>query len=527
MPKSILARLILGFVLVLAVAQFIRPDRTNPHVDATQALDGGGRVPAQVVAVLKRSCYDCHSHNTVWPWYTNITPISWAIAGHVTDGRRALDFSQWQSLPAARRIRTLEGIARMVKFGRMPLASYLLLHRDAKLSAQDTTIVTYWAWAEMARLGQEQAIASMPAFAPVTTHGGLVYVSGILPGSTIAPASVSDDIRAQPARVLDELSARLTKAGTSLDRVVTLSVYLKRAEDFAAMNEVWAKYWPKEPPSRTTVIAGLPSPGALIQVAAVAAAPGNSRRVIHPSAWLKSPNPYSYAVQSGDTLFLAGLVARRGADNTTVKGDITVQTKTALDNAKAILAAAGYSLDDVVSARVFLTDIANFAKMNETYRAAWAKDPPARATVITGLMNPDYLVEITLTAVKGGKRLAFTTPNADGTPGKPNPNLSGAIGLGPRLFVSGMMGVVAGKTPDAAQQTAETLARLERTMKLADAGWSHVIDSVVYVSDLAQAPAALQAFLAKSGKALPTGTVVIAPLVSADGRVEICLTTGK
>jgi len=527
MSHSTRRRIVLFFAFVVVAAQFIRPDRTNPPVVLEQAIEAGGSVPAQVVATLKRGCYDCHAHTTIWPWYTNVTPVSWMIAGHVNDGRQKLNFSQWNTLPAKRRVKKLEEIQRLMTDGTMPLASYLLIHRDRKLSDDDKQIVSTWATAERARLTQEEAIAAMPAFAPTSTHGGLVYVSGIMPGAAIAPPSVAEDIRSQTARVLDELSARLTRAGTSLDRVVTLSVYLKRAEDFAAMNQVWARYWPKDPPSRTTIIAGLPSPGALIQVAAIAAAPGTPRQTVHPNAWLKSPSPYSYAVKSGDTLYLSGLVARRGTDNTIVKGDIAMQTRTVLDNARAILAEAGFGFNDVVSTRIFLTDVANFGRMNETYRSAWTREPPARATVVTGLMNPDYLVEITFVAVKGGTRVAYTTPSASGAAGTSNPNLSGAIGIGPRLFASGMLGIMPGTTPDARLQTREILARLGRTMALGGARWSDVIDSVVYVTNIGKAPAVLDAFRAQVGPALPVGTLVISGLVSPEGLAEIMLTTGK
>jgi reactive intermediate/imine deaminase len=262
-------------------------------------------------------------------------------------------------------------------------------------------------------------------------------------------------------------------------------------------------------------------------VAAVAALPGTSRQTIHPKPWLKSPSPYSYAVKSGDTLFLAGLVARRGADNTIVEGDIAVQTRIVLENAKAILAEAGFGLKDVVSARVFLTDVALFARMNETYRSAWANDPPARATVVTGLMHPNYLVEITFIAVKGATRVAYTTPSAAGSTAAPNPNLSGAIGTGRRLFASGMLGIVPGRPPDAAEQTRQILERLGRTIALGGAQWSNVIDSVVYVTDLGKAPAVLDAYRAQAGQRLPVGTLVIAGLVSPEGLAEIMLTTGK
>ncbi|MFO7693255.1 MAG: RidA family protein, partial [Vicinamibacterales bacterium] len=84
-----------------------------------------------------------------------------------------------------------------------------------------------------------------PAFAPATARGGLVFVSGILPA---APMPAGFD--AQAAQVLDELRRRLQAAGTSLDRVASTSVYLASASDFAALNTVWAKYWPSTPPAR-------------------------------------------------------------------------------------------------------------------------------------------------------------------------------------------------------------------------------------------------------------------------------------
>lgn len=523
MPKSRLAKIVAGLALLLLAVQVYRPDRTNPVSDPSAAIDAGARVPAQVVAILKRSCYDCHSHATRWPWYSNVAPMSWGVANHVADGRAEFNFSTWNTIPARTRIKKLDAMCDEVREGKMPLSSYLLLHQDAGMSEPDRRVVCDWSAGESARLGAQAAAAALPTFSPLASHGGLVYVSGILPGE--APGV--DDVKSQAARVLDELRTRLTKAGSGLDRVVSTTVYLRRAEDFGAMNQVWATYWPAQPPTRTTVIADLPSSSALIQVSAIAAAAGASRDVVQPAAWVTSPSPYSYAIRSGDTLFLAGLVARRGTDNTPVAGDITIQTRTVLDNARAILAAAGFTFADVVSARVFLTNTSFFEQMNETYRTAFPQNPPARATVRTGLMSPDYLVEITFTAVKGPARTALTTPNADGSSATHNPNLSSAIGIGPRLFLSGMLGMLPGNAADAVSQTRETLARLQRTLAAGGAAWPDVVDSVVYVTDMAQAPAVLEAFRANTARPLPVGTVVGAGLVSPDGRVEIMLTAEK
>jgi reactive intermediate/imine deaminase len=366
------------------------------------------------------------------------------------------------------------------------------------------------------------AQTARPAFAPLSAHGGLVYVSGILPADPMA-----GDISGQAAAVLDELKARLAGAGTSIDRVVSASVYLASADDFAALNTVWLRYFPAARPTRTTVVAQLPAAGARLQVSAIAAAPATSRDVLAPAGWASSGLPYSPAIRAGDTLFLSGMISRRGSDNAPVKGDIETQTRTIFENAKAVLDTAGLTFADVVSARVFLANAADFERMNAVYRTYFPADPPARATVMTALTAPDYLIEVTLTAVTGGPRAAHLTPNADGSPGRANPVLSAAIGVGPRLFLSGMLGVVQGEANGAAPQTAEALSRLERTMAGAGCGWPQVLDSVVYVTDLSDAATALEAFRARAGGRLPAGTLVGTGLMSPAARVEIMLTAGK
>ena len=179
-------------------------------------------------------------------------------------------------------------------------------------------------------------------------------------------------------------------------------IYLRSAGDFAAMNEVYATYLPKDPPARTTVVVPQPLANAdgLIEIAMVAIPNGGERAVVHPSDWIKSPNPYSYGIKSGNTLFLSGLVSRNGKDNTNVKGDVAAQAKVVLDNGAAILKQAGMSFADVVTSRIYLTDDTTFAAMNAAYRTYFAGAPPARATVKAGLTNPDYVVEITMVAVK-------------------------------------------------------------------------------------------------------------------------------
>ena len=187
-------------------------------------------------------------------------------------------------------------------------------------------------------------------FSPAVKAGGFIYVSGTL-GTDASGAVAKGDIKAQTKQTLENISATLKAGGSSLANAASVMIYLRSAADFAAMNEVYATYFPKDPPARTTVVVPQPLANAdgLVEIAMVAVPNGGERVVVHPTDWIKSPNPYSYGIKSGNTLFLSGLVSRNGKDNTTVKGDVATQAKVVLDNGAAILKQAGMSFADVVT----------------------------------------------------------------------------------------------------------------------------------------------------------------------------------
>ena len=101
--------------------------------------------PPAVMSILYRSCYDCHSSDTIWPWYSRVAPVSWLVARDVHEGRRHLDFSAWNEYPGEVRQKKLSDIAKQVKSGGMPLWYYLPLHSAAHLSADDVTRLSSWA----------------------------------------------------------------------------------------------------------------------------------------------------------------------------------------------------------------------------------------------------------------------------------------------------------------------------------------------------------------------------------------------
>ncbi len=355
-------------------------------------------------------------------------------------------------------------------------------------------------------------------FSAAVNADGLVYVAGTL--------SAEGDIRAQTRKTVEDISAVLQKAGSSLANVASVNVYLTRAEDFAAMNEVYRTFWPKDPPVRTTIVSDLVVPGALVEISMVAIPTGGERVVIHPSDWIKSPNPYSYGIRSGDTLFLAGLVARNGKDNSLVEGDMATQTKAVLDNAGAILKAAGMGFENVVSSRVFITDQTKFQEMNKAYVPHFPKQPPTRATVVAPLMGPQFQVEITLTASRLPKRV-ITTPTADGSPGKPSAILSSAIEVGNRLYLSGMLGNTKTNIGDAEAQTVEIMNRVGRTLKAAGYDWTQVVDGVVYITDVKNFDAMNRGYRTIFTKDFPARATVRTGLVNETGLVEIMFVATK
>lgn len=331
---------------------------------------------------------------------------------------------------------------------------------------------------------------------------------------------VQGGIGAQTRRALEQLAAAAGRAGVSLQRAAAVHVYLRDASDFAAMNEAYAPFFPGDPPTRTTVVAPPLEAGALIAISAVVIADGEPRDVVHPDGWPRSRHPYSYAIRSGDTLWLAGLVARRGRDGVAVDGDVSVQTRAVFDNARELLAAAGFGFADVVSARVYIPETRDFAAMNSAYRDAFAgMAPPVRATVVCGLMLATLNVEITFVAVRDPQRRAL------GTAG-PLPFSLGIV-AGGRAFVAGMMGHSAGTPGEPTAETREICSRISQTLAQADLDWSDVAEALIYVTDPAVAPPVLAEFARACGSARPATTVVQSALVVPEPTVEIMVTAAR
>lgn len=152
MLRKIVKIILVVLMVAFALAQFIRPDFTNPPITPADTLMATTNVPADVQQILTRSCNDCHSNNTRYPWYSKLTPFNWFLATHIEEGRHELNFSVWNTYSAEKKERKLDEICEQVEQASMPLPSYLWIHRDAVLSQSDSKRLCEWAKSERARI---------------------------------------------------------------------------------------------------------------------------------------------------------------------------------------------------------------------------------------------------------------------------------------------------------------------------------------------------------------------------------------
>ena len=152
--KRVLKTVVLVLAIVFVAAQFYRPDRTTAPIVQAETLEATTQIPENVGAVLKRSCNDCHTNQTNYPWYSNITPVNWLLADHIDEGRRELNFSIWNTYNARKKARKLDEICDQIIGGEMPHYQYIWMHGDAKLSNADKRLLCNWARAEKTKVSE-------------------------------------------------------------------------------------------------------------------------------------------------------------------------------------------------------------------------------------------------------------------------------------------------------------------------------------------------------------------------------------
>jgi reactive intermediate/imine deaminase len=337
------------------------------------------------------------------------------------------------------------------------------------------------------------------------------YKTGVAPEARRNPAFpyYGSDIKLQTHYVLGNLKKTFEAAGSSLDHVVKAQVFMTDLGNFNAFDEVWRDYF-KVPPARTTIgTTGLLVPGTLVEIDLIGYVPGQGieRKAIKSAA----PQPlanYTEAFTVGNLIFAAGQLAsdfKSGVPAVAKKdpafpfygSDIKKQTRFILDNLKQTFAAAGGSLDEVLKAQVFMTDLKDFNAFDEVWKE-YFKVPPARTTIGTsGLLVAGTLVEIDLVGHlpgQGSQRAAVTSSNP-----KPLANYTEAFRAGDLVFAAGQIasdfstGVASEARVDPAfpyygssikKQTRYILNNLKNTFEAAGSSLDQVVKAQVFLTDL-------------------------------------------
>lgn len=130
-----------GLFLLIQIIPSHLPDTPDP---GPHTLEPSGSTTPEVIALLQRACYDCHSTQTRYPWYSHVAPVSWLVISDVNEGRDKLNFSEWNSMPKRRQFHKLGDIKEQIEKGEMPLGIYLVMHHSARLSATERQALVDW-----------------------------------------------------------------------------------------------------------------------------------------------------------------------------------------------------------------------------------------------------------------------------------------------------------------------------------------------------------------------------------------------
>ena len=153
--RKVLKWIVIVLVLIFIAIQFRRPARTNPAVDESQTIFARTQMTPDAAAIFNRSCVDCHSNKTAWPWYSHVAPVSWLLADDVNTGRGMMNLSEWGHLDQDRQDKKLRQICDEVSDGVMPLWFYTPLHPGSKLTSGDVKTLCDWTSAERDRISSK------------------------------------------------------------------------------------------------------------------------------------------------------------------------------------------------------------------------------------------------------------------------------------------------------------------------------------------------------------------------------------
>jgi len=153
-------KIIYSILALLVLIQFIRPDKNLSVTKSTNDITHNYQIPANIQETLKSACFDCHSNNTKYPWYSHVQPVGWWLQYHVNEGKEHLNFSEFLSYTPKKAHHKMEEVAETVSEGEMPLNSYTWMHKNARLSAEQRKALKDWANETMSNIAIANNLAS-------------------------------------------------------------------------------------------------------------------------------------------------------------------------------------------------------------------------------------------------------------------------------------------------------------------------------------------------------------------------------
>ena len=151
----------ISLLIIFIGIQFIRPAQNNNSVIASHMISAVAPLPDNINAIFKKACYDCHSNNTVYPWYSYVQPAGLWLNSHVNDGKKHFNFDEFATYNLRKQYHKLEEVVEMVKEEHMPLSSYTFIHKDADLTIDDRIMITSWAQSAMDSMKAHHPIDSL------------------------------------------------------------------------------------------------------------------------------------------------------------------------------------------------------------------------------------------------------------------------------------------------------------------------------------------------------------------------------
>ncbi len=143
--NKIIKYLLIAFAAIFLLIQFLGPSAPATSTENPEDLLAVPQIDPQVADILRTACYNCHSMETKYPFYSRIAPLSWWIYGHINHGREELNFSAWESMKKSSKVRKLKDITEVIEEGEMPMSSYVNMHPEARLSEAQKELLINWA----------------------------------------------------------------------------------------------------------------------------------------------------------------------------------------------------------------------------------------------------------------------------------------------------------------------------------------------------------------------------------------------